>query len=359
MAKKSNIYRRAIKVSTYQTDKKERMTRAIIHRYRKLVNLFIRFAWNNPSASLDKETLASVPNLGMSERYKSNALKQALDILRNKMAKKCPVFKGYPILDKKFVNVEISTEGEFDLWIYLSTLESRHPIYIPARKHKRLNHWLNKGAVLANAVELHESHVIIFIEMPKEKCKPIDSGIKLGVDLGERKVLSTSEMQFIGREFQQLVEKIYRKEYGSKAWKRAIREKNNYLNWCVNQLPWEEISFLGYENLTGFNKTRKRKKQQYWSFRHVRSRLEMKSEENSVFAVYADPKNTSRMCPCCKYTAASNRKSEIFKCLNCHYTQDADYVGAINILNKALCWAGRIESPDIKGRIVNSYKLPS
>ena len=43
--------------------------------------------------------------------------------------------------------------------------------------------------------------------------------------------------------------------------------------------------------------------------------------------------NTSRKCPSCHHISADNRKTQaIFKCVACGLTENADVVGAINVL---------------------------
>lgn len=46
-----------------------------------------------------------------------------------------------------------------------------------------------------------------------------------------------------------------------------------------------------------------------------------------------NPRNTSRTCPCCKHISADNRPTQAkFECVECGYAENADLVGAINIL---------------------------
>jgi transposase, IS605 orfB family len=53
------------------------------------------------------------------------------------------------------------------------------------------------------------------------------------------------------------------------------------------------------------------------------------------FLIAVPPQNTSRVCPCCGYTAKENRLTQSdFECVDCGYTENADVVGAINILNR-------------------------
>ena len=49
------------------------------------------------------------------------------------------------------------------------------------------------------------------------------------------------------------------------------------------------------------------------------------------------PHNTSRTCPACTHISGANRKTQAkFVCVNCGYENNADVVGAINILNRGM-----------------------
>jgi transposase, IS605 orfB family len=66
-----------------------------------------------------------------------------------------------------------------------------------------------------------------------------------------------------------------------------------------------------------------------------RRQLTYKLAWNGGFLVAVPPQNTSRTCPSCGYTAKENRKTQSeFECVDCGYTENADLVGAINILNR-------------------------
>ena len=66
-----------------------------------------------------------------------------------------------------------------------------------------------------------------------------------------------------------------------------------------------------------------------------RRQLSYKLTWNGGFLVAVPPQNTSRTCPCCGHTAKENRRTQSeFECVDCGYTENADVVGAINILNR-------------------------
>lgn len=339
------------------TKSKQRRINALIFAYRKTVNQYLKhFEANEPK--LDKTTLALVQNTKLSERYKSNALKQAIGIFKGckKTKRKIPIFTGFPILDAKFVSIE-NGKKSFDLMIKLSCLSKGKRLTLPTKKHKRLNYWLDQGK-LKQGCELRTNKVIVWVEVDKQSYK---QGQSIGIDLGMNKLITTSTNEFLGKEFAIINEKILRKKKNSKSYKCSLKERDNFINRVVNQLPWDKIGILCYENLknmkTGRKKLRKyqgfRIKQQHWTYRKVVSRIIEKCEENRVRPIYVNPQNTSRICPICNNVDAANRVLEDFCCLVCGYKQDADYVGATNVLRKGLDWLGSLESPNSKSKGIN------
>lgn len=65
----------------------------------------------------------------------------------------------------------------------------------------------------------------------------------------------------------------------------------------------------------------------------LRRQLEYKQSWRGGTVVLVSPRNTSRTCPCCGHIASRNRLTQArFACMQCHYENNADFVGAINIL---------------------------
>ena len=64
-----------------------------------------------------------------------------------------------------------------------------------------------------------------------------------------------------------------------------------------------------------------------------RRQLEYKLDWNGGILVPVPPQNTSRTCPCCGHVSADNRQTQArFACVDCGFEENADLVGAINIL---------------------------
>ncbi|KAL0980744.1 transposase [Haemophilus influenzae] len=71
------------------------------------------------------------------------------------------------------------------------------------------------------------------------------------------------------------------------------------------------------------------------SWFEFRRQLDYKTQWLGSFIVAVPPQNTSRTCPYCGYTAKENRQTQAdFECVECGYTENADVVGALNILER-------------------------
>ena len=64
-----------------------------------------------------------------------------------------------------------------------------------------------------------------------------------------------------------------------------------------------------------------------------RRQLEYKQAWRGGDVLAVPPRNTSRTCPCCGHVSAENRQTQArFACVDCGYENNADLVGAINVL---------------------------
>lgn len=71
------------------------------------------------------------------------------------------------------------------------------------------------------------------------------------------------------------------------------------------------------------------------SWCEFRRQLDYKLQWNGGYLIAVPPQNTSRCCPACGYTAKDNRQTQaLFECMDCGYTENADVVGAINVLKR-------------------------
>lgn len=358
--------RRAVVVTLdFATAAKRHEIALLLEAYRGAVNFFIRSCWVTDgvlAGSLNAETLARLQDTRLSERYKSQALRQALSvIIATKRSARAlgvppsrPHFTGGAVLDAKFVDVE-DGRGSFDLVVRLSTLKPGRRITIPTRKTAMVLKWLAvPGARIVQGCDLSEDRIVLWVEMPRVGPRPVEDGIVLGADTGVAKLLVTSNGQspeYYGREFRRLRDKVKRRQPGSAGKRRAIVERDHFINRTVNQLPWTEMSVLGIEDLRGIKRGKQRGRGKSfrramapWVVRRVHERLGQKAEENRVLLVAVPAAYTSRTCPRCSTESRKNRSGERFTCIGCGYANDADFVGATNVRSLTLRFLASVES---------------
>jgi len=64
-----------------------------------------------------------------------------------------------------------------------------------------------------------------------------------------------------------------------------------------------------------------------------RRQLDYKLAWSGGHLIAVPPRNTSRTCPCCGYVSSDNRCTQArFACVECGFEENADVVGAINVL---------------------------
>jgi len=348
--------RRACKVTLkFATTTKRRAIRALLESYRGAVNFYIRSLWKTPG-NLDKITLARLEDSRLSKRYKSQALKQALDtVIATKKsaavlgkAAKCPVFRGAAVLDAKFVTVE-SGRGSFDLVVRISTLCKGKRITIPTRRTVVVNKWCERGAEFVQGCALSNTGIVLWVNLPDTPDRL--GGRSLGIDIGVNKLLSDSDGNHYGTEFKAVRDKVRRRQPGSKGRLRSLRERDQYINQTVNQLPWQSLSLIAVEDLhdmkRGKSRTRSksfRRAMAPWTYRRVLNRIECKAGENRVCLIKVDPKHTSRTCPNCSTVSKLSRVGECFDCVACGFRADADFVGAVNVLARTTQLPTSVES---------------
>ena len=71
------------------------------------------------------------------------------------------------------------------------------------------------------------------------------------------------------------------------------------------------------------------------SWYEFRRQLDYKLLWRGGHLIAVPPQNTSRCCPACEHTAKDNRQTQAnFECVECGYQNNADVVGAINVLKR-------------------------
>jgi putative transposase len=159
--------------------------------------------------------------------------------------------------------------------------------------------------------------------------------------------------------------KLSRKVRGSANWKKQkhkvarVHKRIADIRYDYQQKATTEISkthaMVAVENLKVANMSRSAKGTAEKPGKHVRQKaglnrsildqgwgelrrqLAYKLAWNGGLFIAVPPHYTSQTCPACLHVAAENRVSQAsFVCVQCSFTENADVVGAINILNRGL-----------------------
>jgi IS605 OrfB family transposase len=351
---------RAVKLTAkYLTPTKRRRYDALLEANRAAVQHFINSLWAMPGR-LDAVTLRRLPldRTRLSYSQRKCALRQALGIITaTRTSSKAtgrgaskPVFRGGMTLCEETLRTKANT-GVFDLLVIVTSLNKGNKLVIPAKRTAMLIKWLAvPGAKLRPGGMLTRDGIILWVEVPEPAEKTV--GGSVGLDVGVRKLVSLSDGRHLGTHFRAIRDKVARRKNGSAGKRSAMRHRDNYIGQVVNQIPFEALKMIAIEDLTGISKGKKkgqtrsfRRVMAPWAYRQVRQRIEQKARQHGVRVVAVDPRDTSRRCPRCGTVSAKNRVAEVFHCVGCGHHSDADTVGAVNILAKAMRFIGSVEPP--------------
>lgn len=339
--------KRSLKFSLdFANTNKQSAINALWAEYEKLVNSFLLRLFNKEDLS---EAYLKSTNSSLSYRYKQCAKRQAFKIFkswcRNKNKGERPIFKNTMVLDYRFIELQ-KGENSFNYWAKISTLERGSPILIPIKSYDYANKYFQDWS-LVNGGRLRKAEKGWFLILTFEKEAPLRKqvGESIGVDIGIKKLIVDSNGNEYGKDIESLMNKIQRRQQGSKAFRKALKERDCYINKTVKELPFTSLKTIVLENIKDIKRnTRKgkrinkqfRNKFQRWAYPLLTSRIKQLSEVGGVHCLMIEPAGTSQTCSQCKFVHKLNRNGEIFKCRNCGYIQDADYNASLNILNLGL-----------------------
>jgi putative transposase len=306
----------------------------------------------------------------LSKRAQKNMARQALGVLHSQRAKRkadklagvklgpwvCPVFTGRTIvLSETNITLDFSRPSPLaDVWVRLYCLGRSLSAWLPAHRYEYLNEFLADGWTLNKSASLRLGpDNIFYVDITLEKPAPAKrtTGRTVGADLGYRKALVTSDGTILGADLPEKIATICSKQHGSKAHHRAVVEKNQYIRTELNRLDTSDLQTLVVEDLFQvFHNTKIGHKVmnrlQYWSYAGALKKLADRAERECFTIARVNPAYTSQRCSQCGWIDPHNRKLEVFKCVKCHYTADADLNASLNIL--ARYEAQELTVPEIK-----------
>ena len=196
-------------------------------------------------------------------------------------------------------------------------------------------------------------HITALINNPEPKgYSPV------GVDIGMNNLLVASngfkvkggKIKQRRRHFRELRRSLQKKGTSSarRKLKRLSGRERRWANTVLHQISRAFVNslvvgrdFVVMEKLDGIRQRCKHRKEQRadfhsWAFHRLQFMIEYKCLEKGIPVVYVDAKHTSQRCPRCGTVNKRNRRSQaLFRCVNCGFQHNADYVASLNLAQLA------------------------
>ena len=225
----------------------------------------------------------------------------------------------------------------------------------------------------------------VSIQTEREVDQPLPQGEAVGIDMGIARFATLSDGSFIAplnsfKQHQQRLARyqraMSRKVKFSNNWKKAkanvqrihtriANARKDFLHKASCQIS-QNHAMIAIEDLQVRNMSKsaqgnreqhgKRVKQKSGLNRSIldqgwaefRRQLEYKAAWKGGFVVAVPPQYTSQTCPCCGHVSKDNRQTQArFECVECGFEENADLVGAINVLaagHAVLACGGKVQS---------------
>jgi IS605 OrfB family transposase len=246
-------------------------------------------------------------------------------------------------LDERFFDIEAG--NHFDKFIniklpYFNEKGTRAiQINIPLNNHRHSNQLDSLGFTLRKSIQIkkiNDQYYINLVWFKEILSKPC--GRSIGLDMGYKKLITSSDGQIMNGNLTEIYNKISRKKQSSKAFKKCLTHRDNEINRLCNNLNVIDVRKIVVEDLNNL-KHKKRyytNKIQRWSYRKTIDKLVRMSEVKGIELVKVSPAYTSQTCSKCGHVDEKSRNGEHFSCTCCGYQIDADYNAAINIHNRGV-----------------------
>ncbi|HRW20646.1 MAG TPA: transposase [Bacteroidales bacterium] len=229
---------------------------------------------------------------------------------------------------------------------FLNNKKRAVTINIPLKHHRQSKQFRDSNWTRKNTIQLKKVKNNFFLNLfwEKEIETKKDGKNIVGIDVGFKKLISSSSGVHYGQELNKVYDKISRKKQGSKKFKRALIERNELINFYVkefiSQEQPDEVVIESLKNVkhksSGKVYKKTMNKLQRWSYDRTFNKLEQLSESKGFMIKKVNPAYTSQTCSKCGSVHKESRKGELYECINCGMKLDADYNAALNILQRGV-----------------------
>lgn len=323
----------------YANKRKLDTLRDFLNNYTRATNYSISRLWSShdtsPQLADKKFTDAIKLRFNTTSRLSQCIAKQAKETVRSQETlgyMQIPRNKSHVAhLDSRFTTLS-PFKGEFDYCVKFGSGVPK--VILPFYTTPHMRGFIDNGWTLSKSLRLGYDPKGVFIDIIFEKEKPETkkTGKLIGIDLGYRCLLYSSDRQKLGEGLKHKIEKSEkrRKSYHHYITTETYKE--------IKKLDLTNVNAIAIENLKNVKKNKRGKFPRhinrflsFWHYAKAITRLQHLCEERGIPIYFKDPWKTSQRCPLCGNTDKKNRNRERFLCLKCGFADNADYVGSKNL----------------------------
>ena len=353
-----------IKVDPSNPNKLEKLDR-LAEEYMRVAQLFCDDLIANDARTPDKNANLLDVQTELSARWQRTAWRQACGIVQSWFSNERthpPVLTNISIqANPNVAELQQSTTGTFDYWIKLATLDKGCPVYLPVKLYRKAAETIQKYPCLFNGVTLNRLHGEWYLTLVvgKENLKGA-YGEVIGIDIGMRSMLVTSEPHQYGQisgQVRQRVERSRQKFAGKQKLNACLVKKGlapvslfdgrterfvrNQAGRAINQMLAElpEGTAIAMERLSVKDMRFKSRAMNRWmkasQLGYVADRIQNKLDFAGIRYRSVQAAYSSQQCSECGFVDKNNRRDqEHFVCLHCGFTANADENAARNIAKR-------------------------
>lgn len=230
----------------------------------------------------------------------------------------------------------IETDKHFNGFLKLSSItKNKTKILIPIKYTNHSNKFKEESFERMTSFLIKKDS--IDFRWKKESIKQKEQGITVGADQGFKDILTlsnkttTPKIDNHGHSLESIIEKLSRKKKGSKAFKRAQKHRENFINWSINQLNFNDVKQINLEKIWNIGyKSNTSRKLSHWTNTIIVDKIESRCEQEGVLLQHQSSTYRSQRCSACGVVLKSNRKGKEYICKHCGNIIDADYNASLN-----------------------------
>lgn len=284
----------------------------------------------------------------------SQALQQSLKNLDN-------AYKNF--FEKRAEFPKFKKKGKHDIFRYpqgVKLEQENNRIFLPKLGWVRYHNSREVLGKIKNVtVKSYNGKWSISIQTEREIEKPYHpSKTAIGLDMGVTRFVTLSDGSYVEplnsfKRHENRLRKYNRRMSSKKKFSKNWVKAKNKVNKVYAKMAHSRKDFLHKLsttlsknhalvviedlNISGMCKSHLSKAILDQGWGEFRRQLEYKQQWLGGLVVAVPPHNTSRRCPLCGHVSKENRKTQSkFLCIQCGYSENADYVGAVNVLARGL-----------------------